>query len=381
MSGTDLLIIGRQVPTGFGGFIDLLALDAEGRVHVLELKRDRTPRDVVAQALDYGSWAKDLSLEELEQIYQDNGEGDTHLDEAFAEHFGGPLPDVVNAEQQFTIVASELDPASDRIIEFLAESYDVPINAVFFRHFADGGHEYLARTWLLDPHQVQDKAARPSRRKLRPWNGRDFYVILGRAEPGDPHWPIAHKYGFGNAGGGSWYWKPLRNLEPGHRVFAYVSGAGYVGIGHITGTVIPARDADVEIEGRPQPLLVQPDVSAAWKQDAASEDSRVTEMVVPVEWLAARPVEEAFWEKGLFASQVTACKLRDAHTIETVESAVGLNTELSELPWRADRLSPGGSDRVANLVLVSCEAFNHDPPCIPPLPNGSRICGLAFTLE
>ncbi|MYE68093.1 MAG: hypothetical protein F4236_08165, partial [Acidimicrobiia bacterium] len=82
----------------------------------------------------------------MEQIYQDNGGGETRLDEAFAEHFGGPLPDVVNAEQQFTIVASELDPASDRIIEFLAESYDVPINAVFFRHFADGGHEYLART-------------------------------------------------------------------------------------------------------------------------------------------------------------------------------------------------------------------------------------------
>ena len=83
-------------------------------------------------------------------------------------------------------MASELDPTSDRIIEFLAESYDVPINAVFFRHFTDGGHEYLARTWLLDPQQAEDKAARPSRRKLRPWNGRDFYVILGRAEPGDP---------------------------------------------------------------------------------------------------------------------------------------------------------------------------------------------------
>jgi len=65
-------------------------------------------------------------------------------------------------------VASELDPTSDRIIEFLAESYDVPINAVFFGHFADGGCEYLARTQLLDPHHVEDKAARPSRRKLRP---------------------------------------------------------------------------------------------------------------------------------------------------------------------------------------------------------------------
>ncbi|MXZ29741.1 MAG: DUF91 domain-containing protein [Acidimicrobiia bacterium] len=261
----------------------------------------------------------------MEQIYQDNGGGETRLDEAFAEHFGGPLPDVVNAEQQFTIVASELDPASDRIIEFLAESYDVPINAVFFRHFADGGHEYLARTWLLDPHQVGDKAARPSRRKLRPWNGRDFYVILGRAEPGDPRWPIAHKYGFLNAGGGSWYWKPLRNLKPGHRVFAYVGGAGYVGIGQVTGKVIPARDAEVEIEGRRQPLLDQPDVSEAWKQGAVSEDSQVTEMVVPVEWLAARPVEEAFRKQGLFASQLTACKLYDEHTIKTVEAAFGLN--------------------------------------------------------
>lgn len=52
-------------------------------------------------------------------------------------------------------------------------------------------------------------------------------------------------------------------------------------------------------------------------------------MVVPVEWLDARRVEVAFWEKGLFASQVIVCKLRDAHTIETVESAFGLNTEIS----------------------------------------------------
>jgi len=117
-------------------------------------------------------------------------------------------------------VASELDATSDRIIEFLAESYDVPINAVFFGHFADGGCEYLARTQLLDPHQVEDEAARPSRRKLRPWNGRDFYVILGRADDGAERWAMASKYGLLNAGGGSWYWKPLRNLVPGNRVFA-----------------------------------------------------------------------------------------------------------------------------------------------------------------
>ena len=84
------------------------------------------------------------------------------------------------------------------------------------------------------------------------------------------------------------------------------------------------RPTQVAIDGRRQPLLDQPDVSAAWKQNAASEDSKVIQMVVPVEWLAKRPVEWAFREKGLFTSQVTACKLRDAHTIETVEAAFGL---------------------------------------------------------
>jgi len=113
-------------------------------------------------------------------------------------------------------------------------------------------------------------------------------VILGRAEPGNPRWPIAHKYGFLNAGGGSWYWKPLRNLEPGHRVFAYVSGTGYVGIGRVTGTVIPARDAEVEIDGRRQPLLDQPDVSEAWQQGAVSEDTvRITYVgAVASAWVA-----------------------------------------------------------------------------------------------
>ena len=237
-SGTDLLIVGRQVKTAYGGSIDLLALDADGRTHMLELKRDRTPRDVVAQTLDYGSWVQDLSVDDLEQIYTDYHGDDTELDAAFAERFASPMPDVVNAEQQFTIVASELDPTSDRIVEFLAESYGVPINAVFFRHFNDDGRDYLARTWLLAPQPIEVKTGRTSRSKKRPWNGRDFYIVLGRAD--DPRrWAIASTYGLLNAGGGSWYWKPLRNLTPGSRVFAHVGGVGYVGIGKVTGELIP----------------------------------------------------------------------------------------------------------------------------------------------
>ena len=328
MCGIDLLIIGRQVRTAHGGYIDLLALDSDGRVHVLELKRDRTPRDVVAQTLDYGSWVKDLSLEELEQIYLDHYGDETTLDEAFAERFGSPLPDVVNAGQQFTIVAPELDPTSDRIVEFLAETYGVPVNAVFFRHFSDDGRDYLARTWLLDSQTTEDKPARlsprPSRSKSRPWNGRDFYIVLGGV--GSDRWSVASKYGMLSAGGGSWYWKPLRNLTPKKRVFAYVGGSGYVGIGRVTGEMIPARDATVEIDGVSQPLLDQPELRTERWAHAASEDPEEIEMVVPVEWLATRDPDQAVREKGLFASRVTVCKLRDEHTIKTVEQAMGLAT-------------------------------------------------------
>ena len=59
-----LLIIGRQVPTDLGKSIYLFGVDREGNVVVVELKRDRTPRDVVAQALEYDAAALERILGE-----------------------------------------------------------------------------------------------------------------------------------------------------------------------------------------------------------------------------------------------------------------------------------------------------------------------------
>lgn len=64
----DWLVIGRQVRTDFGGFIDLLCIDKDGCTVVIELKKERTPREVTAQTLDYASWAKGLSSEQLTKI-------------------------------------------------------------------------------------------------------------------------------------------------------------------------------------------------------------------------------------------------------------------------------------------------------------------------
>ena len=89
----ELLLIGRQVPTSYGKFIDLLAIDGVGNLVVIELKRNRTPRDVIAQLLDYGSWVRDLEDDDVASIFDDylkklsNDKNDTSLDQAFCEKF------------------------------------------------------------------------------------------------------------------------------------------------------------------------------------------------------------------------------------------------------------------------------------------------------
>lgn len=45
----EWMLIGRQEKTQFGGIIDLLAIAPDGSLVLLELKRDKTPREIVSQ--------------------------------------------------------------------------------------------------------------------------------------------------------------------------------------------------------------------------------------------------------------------------------------------------------------------------------------------
>jgi hypothetical protein len=99
--GEPLLVVGRQVPTASGKFIDLLAVAADGTLHVLELKRDRTSREVVAQVLDYGSWVQGLSYSDVRDIF--DGQHAVAFEVAFEEQFGTKPPDELNGEHTLTV--------------------------------------------------------------------------------------------------------------------------------------------------------------------------------------------------------------------------------------------------------------------------------------
>jgi len=176
----QLFLIGSQVPTIYGKFVDILALDDEGNVVVIELKRDRTSRDAVSQLLDYASWAMDLNYSDIQQIHSEKT-GDSAFAKSFLSKMGTNAPDELSGQLRLLLVASTLDPESERIMNFLSENYGVPINAAFFRYFLDGDSEYLTRSWLIDPSEVEVNAVKSaSARTQGLWSGNDFYVAFWR---------------------------------------------------------------------------------------------------------------------------------------------------------------------------------------------------------
>ena len=118
----DLLVIGRQVETDFGGIIDLLCIDYNGDLIIIELKRNKTPRDVTAQILDYASWVNDLSNEKVNEIASRYSKETAPLEEAFKKKFNLDLPDILNEHHKMLIVGSEIDSSTERIINYLSDS-------------------------------------------------------------------------------------------------------------------------------------------------------------------------------------------------------------------------------------------------------------------
>ena len=232
--GIGLLIIGRQVVTEYGGKIDLLGINSEGDLIIIELKRDKTPREIIAQVLDYASWVKSLTYLDIDGIarkYKDKS-----LPVMFDSYYESSLPENVNNNHSMLIVASELDDSSERIIKYLTEEYKVSVNAIFFNFFRDGTSEYLGRAWLLDQEEIQNKA---DSRKQRPWSG---YWFVNVGEGIHRNWDDNRTYGYIGAGQGVKYSRPLKHLQVGDHVFAYMKGLGYVGYGEVTKEAVMIKD-------------------------------------------------------------------------------------------------------------------------------------------
>jgi hypothetical protein len=307
--GLELLVIARQFTTDFGGRIDLLGIDRAGDLTLIEMKRDKTPREVIAQTLDYGSWVKGLTTSRIHGIA--NAYLKRPLSEAFHHRFDQNIPETLNSSHNLLIVASEFDPSSRRIVEYLAETHGVSINTAFFSYFHDRDNEFLASDFLLDQEQVVERSEAKTK---APWTGYYYVNVGGRHR----NWEDMRDHGFVSAGGGRVYSLPLERLSPKDRIFVYRRGAGYVGYGVVLSLAVMAKDFTTEDGRSLDDLALREPRILEWR-----DDPEMSEYLVRVQWKKTFPESDAKWLDGGFANPNIVCKLRDPATLDFLEKTFG----------------------------------------------------------
>ncbi len=153
-----LLIIDRQVSTALGGFIVLLARDRRGKLVVVELKRNRTPRDTLAQAVEYVSFAAQLTGDDLERILHSylNDES-LSLAEHHRAHFGLAPEEAVafNKDQRIVIVGQQISPEIRQTASYL-RSKGLLVTCVEFSFFqSSDGTKLLSQEIVVGQEPVK----------------------------------------------------------------------------------------------------------------------------------------------------------------------------------------------------------------------------------
>lgn len=115
---------------------------------VVELKRDRTPRDIVAQALEYASFAARLDVDALEGIVRSYHDDDSaSLAEHHRQHFGIDESEAVafNKDQRIVIIGQRVTPEIRQTASFLGAK-GIHVTCVEFTFFqATGGRRLLSQ--------------------------------------------------------------------------------------------------------------------------------------------------------------------------------------------------------------------------------------------
>lgn len=137
-----VLVISQETP--FKNVTDILAIDSQGNLLIIEVKRGQSPRDVIAQALEYASDVADWDYERLNktaiQYFARRNLGFKSLLEAFSAEFDVAQEDLsesqFNQQQRDFVVGESIDEKLQRTARWLLR-HGVSISCVSYTLFSD----------------------------------------------------------------------------------------------------------------------------------------------------------------------------------------------------------------------------------------------------
>lgn len=152
--GDNIVIIGEQVQTKSGP-LDYLAIDENGNTIIVELKRSKLPREVIAQSMDYASDVANWEIEKLSEICMKHT--GKNLEDTLIEKFDNIEIEelTINLNQRILLVGFGIQESLNRMIEWLSNKYDISINAIILKYVkTSSGNELLSRTVII-PEEVE----------------------------------------------------------------------------------------------------------------------------------------------------------------------------------------------------------------------------------
>jgi hypothetical protein len=165
--GEDILIIGEQVRTKSGS-IDFLGIDSIGNLVIIELKRDKLPREVLAQAIDYASDVSTWDRDKINDICQQYTRQD--IENYLTENLKVEDEDIenlsINQEQRILLVGFSVEEQLQRMIEWLSENYGVRINVVVLKYIKTHNEEFIARTVII-PEEIENERSKKRQMQIQ----------------------------------------------------------------------------------------------------------------------------------------------------------------------------------------------------------------------
>ena len=164
-SGIEL--VGRQTPAA-GGWLDLLGVDADGRLVIYELKRGTLGREAVTQVLDYASFLSEMDSGALvEHINDRSGQGGIQSFDDFAAWYEDRFADTEHLYPlRMVLVGVGIDETALRLARFLSQG-SLDVEVITFYGFRNGDETLIARQ-----QPVQSEASVPRKISVLPIDER-----------------------------------------------------------------------------------------------------------------------------------------------------------------------------------------------------------------
>ncbi len=148
--GEELLIIAKELILPSGKRLDLLAVDRQGVLVIIELKRDDSGSDVEWQAIKYTSYCSSLTQDDIFKHFAEYLRGDASEAQDKIEEFIDTEIEDLNEKQRMILVSKEFHSEVASAVLWLRE-YEVDIECVRLSPHLDENNNLFINPEIIIP--------------------------------------------------------------------------------------------------------------------------------------------------------------------------------------------------------------------------------------